>query len=183
MWDKVRYHPTEIVRAPSPTVYCTKCTYKQKNLHPRIKSFYPHSVAAAYIVAADEDTKACAEFEALSTKANAHPGQLMHTKQRCYDSKVLGDNSSSASSLYIFDNANLPSTCDCLKVGAMDRALLQMCSIDDVLLDSTTTVVSKSQLCLKQISCRISVLSLAQSRSTCALVRNCVTGRRPLKAS
>jgi hypothetical protein len=91
MWDKIRYHPTEIVRAPSPNVHCIKCNYKQKNLHTRIKSFYPHSVAAAYVVAADDDdTKACVEYDALSTKDNAHPGQLMHTKQRCYDSKVAG---------------------------------------------------------------------------------------------
>ena len=84
-----------------------------KNMHTRIKSFYPLSTASAYIVEADKDTRACAEVERLTASANAHPASVIRARQGCFDSKVH----------------------------ALDRALLQTCALDWVMQDSASTVV------------------------------------------
>jgi hypothetical protein len=76
-------------------------------------SFYPHSTAAAYIAEADRDTGACQELNDQFGGGGGHPAALVALKQRCYDSKV----------------------------GALDRALLKMCSFDWVVQDQTSTVI------------------------------------------
>jgi len=110
-WDKARYHLTDLVKAPSLSVGCKRCSSKVRGTHARMKAFYPHSTAAAYVAEADRDTAACQESQDLGS--GGHPAAVVHLRQRCYDSKVA----------------------------ALDRALLKMCSLDWVLQDQISTVV------------------------------------------